>query len=508
MKRLDEKLLASDFTFGFELEGYIGQGLLASKRVSAEDREALKDALANEITDDDEYKDACDAVDEIETLSDYYSFAGTYGLSTDMDSYVVNEDDVYELAELNMEEDKYFPKDAKWIKKLSSGYTSDASLSDSNSFEWRSPVMVFTPEAIAHTIAFLKHFKTIGYVNDDCGFHTHIAFNGITEEDAIWITLKLSQDYEMIEKIQKLSSLFDRGKDETSTKEYPDISFVSRWAETKYLNDISDALKNNDIASLCSLLNDTKYRALRIHPQGTLEWRSPRYFLDMDDSGEYIKSFFLLLYDFVSWMRNVLDSEVIGNYDKYNLMELIKSYAGSNRIFYKPQEKKEDKYRSALLRSIKNPNVLIQFGETVSMRLLYVAFTRINSDDRELIKKSIMSLVHSGKKFPNNILALIFIAFETKELNNFVKYLKQPIPVKEIVRCPTGGIYNIIRCFENLSKEEVLQVINDKIVGYNNLVDGFRAEYLLNNKFYMPVWLNNAIIEKYGKPITKDMLSN
>lgn len=503
MKKLDEKLLASDFTFGFELEGYLKWDLLKSIKL-------IKDINYEEfIKEASKYTgESYDFLnDNINTYADYFRFIDEYNYGGDWTDSLISQSEVFKYAEKKFNIEKYFPDKSKWIKKESTGFTDDGSLEFGSSFEWRSPVMIFTPESIAHCISFLKHFKKVGYTDDSCGFHTHISFPGITEEDAMWITIKLSQDPEMIKKIQKLPALEDRGK-EYSNMKYEPISFISGWAESDYLIEIDKSLRFGEFERVYDLLDDSKYRALRIHPQGTLEWRSPRGFLDEDSFEDNIKSFFLSLYDFISWMRNALDSDVAGNYDRYNLMELIKSYGvGNDRIFYEPQIEKEDKYRSALLRSIENPNVLIQFGETPSMRLLYTAFTKINSKDRELIKKSIMSLVYSGKKFPKNILALIFITFETEELKYFVHFLNQSIPVREIERSPGGGIYKILRVMKYLSKDEAIQVINDSN-SFQQLFDGYKADYIFNEDFYMPIWLKNAIIEKYGKPIDKDKIIN
>ena len=136
-------------------------------------------------------------------------------------------------------------------------------------FEYASPVIKYSPTNLSIFLNFLDNLPEFGVkVNNSCGFHTHISFTGISRDDAVWFILWLSGT----EKYKEL--LF-----------FNDIKFYSpRYASIKFFEKIHDALANHDIVSaLKQAVSNEKYRVIRIHPQGTLEWRGPRKFLNKVD---------------------------------------------------------------------------------------------------------------------------------------------------------------------------------------------------------------------------------
>ena len=505
MKQLDEKLLASDFTFGFELEAYLRPDIL--KEIPLK-----KDSLYQEFV-----KDAIDSfgllyneiVDRLQTYDDYIEFRSEYSYGDKFDE-LINSKKIYNKAEEKLNIEKYFPDNAKWIKVPSKGFTSDGSLGV-DGFEWRSPVMVVTPEAVAHCIAFLKHIKkNVCYISDDCGFHTHISFADLSEDDARWIMLKLAEDPKMVKKIQRLCTVADRNKEYSAMEREP-ISFYSRWADTDYLFDLRDALRTDNIEGLYDMLSNKKYRALRIHPQGTLEWRSPREFLNEDYDDIYIKSFFLSLYDFISWMRDALDSTTIGNYDRDNLLKMIDSYGKNDNLFYKTADKKANSIKGMILNAIKNPNVLYKM-EKLTTRQLYMGITKTDERERTDLVKSMCKLIISGKKVPEKILAVALYYCDKGLTSALCHYLKQPFPIKEMEKVSSANegepsVNQVVRCFKYLGKDEVLYIIKNTSVDYDKMWRGFLMDYMGNDhKLYLPTWLDNAIYEKYGKKIDVDRI--
>jgi len=506
MKQLDEKLLAGDFTFGFELEAYLKNSLLDEIPIKKDELfdKFVEDAVFElglvDLYNSDEYIN-----NKIETYWDYLEFKAENSYGDEFDN-LIEDGEIFKKAEEKLNITKYFPDDAKWIKSKSKGFAFDGSLA-AGSFEWRSPVMVFTPEAIAHSISFLKNVKKFCDIERDCGFHTHISFNDISEDDAKWIMIKLALDKDMTKKIQELHALSDRNKDKADRKHDP-IEFFSSWAKTDYLYDIAAALKKNNLKEVNQLLNTTKYRALRIHPQGTLEWRSPRDFLNQDYSDEYIKSFFLLLYDFISWMRNALDSTTAGDYSKDNLLNLLNSYNSEYGLFDKNVERKITSLRNMFLKVIDNPMMVYKLDK-MTISQLAPGFVHLAVEERNSICKSIVSLLQNGKKVPNKILAIALAYVENDYIKDLCSSINQPMPIKEL-KAMSKYVYNsplmakMVQCFRYMTKDECLDIIENIPVSFDALSAGFSLCYRNTKEIYLPDWLNNKIYQLYGETIKKE----
>ena len=176
-------------------------------------------------------------------------------------------------------------------------------------FEWASPVFKFTPLELKKVVEGLDKLfkdKTIT-TNNTCGFHTHISFPDITDEDAIWIILKLAENEEM----------------RTIMSKFKNISFTNEdYASDGFLKIINYQANNGSWNIVRKYLTTDKYRSVRIHPQGTLEWRGPRNFMN-----RYYKKrvfeFFKLLYQFISFIsKSIASTEAYGT-SKENIFKMI-----------------------------------------------------------------------------------------------------------------------------------------------------------------------------------------
>lgn len=208
-------------------------------------------------------------------------------------------DEAYE--QINSFVDRYFPQSA--------GVDSDESIEPSDDddipFEWPSPILELTPASIQKSIEFLSALDGAGiYTNNSCGFHVHVSFPHISTESSGWLLLSLALNNKMRERISHF-------------KQY---SFLDRdYASDEYLDEIAyaymNARENNNWDdfwnSFRKIVSDEKYRNLRVHPQGTIEWRGPRGFLEQKNQ-QYIKEFFILLVMFVRWMSSTLDAKHAG----------------------------------------------------------------------------------------------------------------------------------------------------------------------------------------------------
>lgn len=240
-QQLNEQLLKSDFTFGFELEG------------------------CARLSDYGDYNNEYD----------YYSTSEEYDLEVDNEYEITGERArAIENNLNNLFNERALQNDIKY-----GDIQNDCSINpygDDNSFEWASPVMDCTPANFQRTIYMVTHLDDIGvYTNSSCGFHHHLTYKGITERDIIWIYLSLCMDNEFRHKMTYLG----------------DIDMNSTWAPTSDLDDIRDSIIKKDWKRILSKLSDEKYRQFRIHPYGTIEWRGPRDFLN-DQNIEVIKSFY------------------------------------------------------------------------------------------------------------------------------------------------------------------------------------------------------------------------
>lgn len=144
-------------------------------------------------------------------------------------------------------------------------------------FEYSSPVFQYIPTNISKVINFLDNLKNWDvYTNRSCGFHTHISFNGITKKDVMWFMLYLC----------------GTGKIHDFDKLGRSLLYNNTYASPRFIERTIAALKDNDLSSaIVMVATNEKYRSIRLHPQGTVEWRGPRTFLNIP-THKKTKSFF------------------------------------------------------------------------------------------------------------------------------------------------------------------------------------------------------------------------
>ena len=112
------------------------------------------------------------------------------------------------------------------------------------SFEYSSTVYKFN----AKNLKMLKEFfNNLPYyemgVNETCGFHTHISYNGITEKDAIWIVSQIACNPEWSHEVCYFS--YD---------ENTEVNFYNqRYANKDFLKDTNMIIRRMSCRSLCRL---------------------------------------------------------------------------------------------------------------------------------------------------------------------------------------------------------------------------------------------------------------
>ena len=153
-------------------------------------------------------------------------------------------------------------------------------------------------------------------VNETCGFHTHISFDGITEKDAQWIVCQIAFN--------------DDWSKEFTQFNYNDnlIDFFSEYANNGFLKNIKNAILDNDFLTLSNNLNSEKYRCIRVHPQGTLEWRGPRNFLDKKDG---FRQYSYKLIHIIDIMIQALNNNTLNGINKEDFFDKITIFRNINR---------------------------------------------------------------------------------------------------------------------------------------------------------------------------------
>lgn len=209
-------------------------------------------------------------------------------------------------------------------------------------FEWASPVLPFNVGTMNKIIEFYrKHLGREFYVNNSCGYHNHISFQGISVEDVVWIMCKLALDDHMRDLISNFEG----------------IEFVSGWSNDEYLNDLEEAVHNLDYSRIVQLCNTQKYSLVNVHRNKTLEWRGPRGFLNEEDPDLIIK-FYKRLYKFISWMADVLDENEIEGVSKENFLDMIRSAL--------PNDKRiANFYSSHKVKGLLKPETLSKFVQEI-----------------------------------------------------------------------------------------------------------------------------------------------
>ena len=241
-KLLLEKLLASDFTFGFELEA----------KLNLYNTPIEKDTPAWE-----EFMSYCDN----ENVNFDYNRLKNYGelqdcLRNRLEDNEMEEDDydawidtllpfssVKPIAYKQFDFNDYF-KSKTYVVAPSKGMTYDGSLG-LGGFEWRIPILKLTPDCIIECIGFLQDIKRTFIIDNECGFHTHIAFNGITPDDAMWLELKLAMDEDERNEVTELALYTDPVADE-----YEPIDYSNKYASSEYLEKLSFALYDKNLFTI------------------------------------------------------------------------------------------------------------------------------------------------------------------------------------------------------------------------------------------------------------------
>lgn len=268
---IKEGYLASDYTWGFELEGICQDGEIS-------------------------YGD----------LPSYHSKSEPEGNVKKLKDKL---DDLLNNANLISQNSIIREKEKKNIK---GNIGSDSSVRPSPSkggwaFEYATGVMQFSIKGALEVLRILyEELPDINvYTNNTCGFHTHASLPYLTKEDAVWLICCISCDDEIQKELTELN------KDDVKIDFYD-----TTYAGKSFYNEIYNGLLNknykkvSDIVSGLNTYDDNgKYRNIRLHPEkGTLEWRGPRNFLN-DNNYNLIKEYIYKFYRVLQYYSKILNAK-------------------------------------------------------------------------------------------------------------------------------------------------------------------------------------------------------
>lgn len=170
-----------------------------------------------------------------------------------------------------------------------------------------------------------KLFKMGLQTNKSCGFHVHLSFPTFNEIDAAWILCNIALDNDFLKKIIH----------------FKDYRFLNKeFASLEDLKNIRNGILNNNIQLLNVVLSENKNQIIRLHPQGTIEWRGPRDFLNNKNMDE-IKEFFKFVWYFVSKINSYLDIKQLHNIKKEDLKDILYKIDTNYPMFVKSQNGKD-----------------------------------------------------------------------------------------------------------------------------------------------------------------------
>jgi len=265
-----------------------------------------------------------------EKLRDYLksSFKYTGGLDKNDPGYKNDYQNEFE-QKLSMYIDEC-ENNKRWAPNVSLRDYLDQLKKSSIAFEYSTNPFNITPKNIDMMIKMLSKLNQNNiYTNESCGFHVHVSFPYLKDTDLFWIICNIAVNDDVRNTLLHF-------------KKY-DFFDAYQYAKPQFLDDIKTLIKNKNIDSLKKIYSEEKYRVFRIHPQGTLEWRGPRNFLNAGNLRD-IKDFIKLLFKFVSLTNNFIDSKVIKSGDTVLTRKEFDSMFKTGSIIKIKKAKKSNKF--------------------------------------------------------------------------------------------------------------------------------------------------------------------
>ncbi len=221
-----------------------------------------------------------------------------------------------------------------------------------DTFEYSSPVIQFTPKNLKMVLDFFDSLPSLNVkINRTCGLHTHISFEGINKENISWAIASMVADesYKDFLKFNK-TNFFNR-----TYASYRYLENAKHYLDRNYISTFSDTLVDND-----------KYRVFRIHPQGTLEWRGPRTFLNVNNHKKNV----LYIKKLTALIKRINDSLDMVEVNGLKRDDFIRASLPSFRVLEFVEKTKTNNYAKLYSRIVNNPEILNHLKDDVLDKFL------------------------------------------------------------------------------------------------------------------------------------------
>ena len=469
MNKLLESLLSSEFTFGFEFEAYVSDETLEKYNLENEKSDNMSNEEIWGLEDTNDVKDKDSQWwDEQDNEPEY-----------DIDELYTN---------LEYEFSKFFGSNAKVI--------SDGSLG-TGGFEFPTPPMSLTPSNIKHCIDFLNTClnKWDIYTDESCGFHVHFSFPQMTVKDMSWIICQIAMNDNYWHELTQFST------------EYDSIEFLSSWAKTDFLEEIRKCIDTEglpDFKKLSSLLSSDKYRLLRLHPQGTIEWRGPRNFLN-NKNINLIYEFFYKVLKVSRMFAKCMDEKTLGKYLNRASFDRIIDFSNIDKEPSLIKNDDSDIYTKIAKQAVKNPNTLLKLKD----------YRNINYETLVSVIQAVCSQ-YNDKSLESLLIELRYKPFKSYHLlsniikifPDFINYINQGVSkVIKTINDEYSNIYNIIGKAKSIKPEimhEIIMYMKEALPMYNlhSFVTGIK------NNPHSKILTNKSTIQEFVKLYGKNKVEN
>lgn len=303
-------------------------------------------------------------------------------------------------------------------------------------FEYASPVITFTPKNIEKVVKFLDSLPRLYVsVNRSCGFHTHISYTGINRNEVSWLMASMASDETYKDFMKMGRTNFHKGP----------------YARATFFNDAHNYLLRHNFNGFCNtIVTNEKYRSMRIHPQGTIEWRGPRTFLNVNKHAKNV-AFMKKLTQFIIKINNTLDLMETPLISKKDFLNRA-SYKISNLTF-RDDIINSDKFKILLEKLKTRPDIINHLSDAK-----FTEFENYLKNTGTSVSM-ILDVLPSNTSFKINTVRSLKFFYSFAQIRSFIRFVDADL-FKENISL-VGDLNKLTPTFEFLIKNEN---VNDDIL--------------------------------------------
>ena len=196
----------------------------------------------------------------------------------------------------------------------------------SQPFEFVSPILPVSPSNLSKLVRMVANLgeydNTI--VDISCGFHLHMSLPKMSDLDMKAIVIAICCDAHILHFMDEQLESAIKPNGENDAEYFADPA--DAWEVNKlatYIDLDPNEVDEGDIETAVGLIDEVgkvlsttdKFKALRFHPQGTIEWRTPR---NIDAPG-VMRETVAVFYNMVSIATRTINTGVIKNGTRYGI---------------------------------------------------------------------------------------------------------------------------------------------------------------------------------------------